>query len=270
MTTTDPRHDPSEKRRRLIAALATLLIVVAALVVMSLLYLRYTADEPRKWPPEDTSELLLAGEWVMRGDVAEPEMTDGEAPSAASEETPESHDLDDSGPAHSNPAPLVTATEESPAKERKKVTTEPTGPTKEELEAQERERQQRETAAKIAKRTAFGGSSSSSASSSGTTGSPSGNAATGAQRGTPGFNLRGRTLDAWDKPSGNATGTITVNVRVDRQGHVVKATYASGTGAIAGNAAARRSCEQAALKSRFSVDLDAPAEQVGTITYHFQ
>lgn len=86
----------------------------------------------------------------------------------------------------------------------------------------------------------------------------------------PGFDLHGRTLASWSKPSGTATGKIVVQVHVDRRGRVTKAEYVSGSGAIAGNMAARRSCEQAAMKSAFSVAENAPVDQVGHITYRFE
>ncbi|WP_301385285.1 hypothetical protein [uncultured Duncaniella sp.] len=57
---------------------------------------------------------------------------------------------------------------------------------------------------------------------------------------------------------------------VNRQGQVTAASYQTGTGAAAANAATRQSCVTAARASRFSVDNDAPAIQTGTITYRFQ
>ena len=60
---------------------------------------------------------------------------------------------------------------------------------------------------------------------------------------------------------------IVVSVRVNRQGHVIAASYSRGTGAVAANTAARQSCVQAAKNSRFSVSTETPAEQTGTITY---
>ena len=104
----------------------------------------------------------------------------------------------------------------------------------------------------------------------GKAGSTNGNSSTGALSGTPGFNLKGRTMDSWSKPQPGPLGTITVKVSVNRQGQVTEASYQSGTGAAAANASTRQNCVNAARASRFSVDNDAPAIQTGTITYRFQ
>lgn len=259
-----------EQKARIISAACTVVIFAVLLALMLTLYLRYTGDEPRVWPPEDTSELLLDGEYVMTGDIPEPDHSDNSpAPSAASEAAPETEDMKDAGPAADQPAPPVTQKQESPAKVKEKVRPEKTGPTKEELEQQEKERKQREAAERINNRVSFGGSGNGKKA-EGKSGSPNGNSANGALAGMPGTNLKGRTLASWEKPAGTETGTIVVSVRVNRQGKVVAASYSSGTGAVASSSAARRSCEQAALRSKFSVDLDAPAEQTGTITYRFE
>ena len=174
-----------DRRRRIEALTATLITVGLILLALLTARLRYNGDEPRVWPPVDSAELLLAGEYVMAGDIPQPELNDPRpAPEAAEQPAPEADDLTDTG--------------------------------------------------------------------------------------TPGTNLKGRTLSSWEKPAGTQTGTITITVRVNRQGHVIAASYATGTGPVASQPAARRSCEQAAMRSRFSVDLDAAVEQTGTITYRFE
>ena len=55
-----------------------------------------------------------------------------------------------------------------------------------------------------------------------------------------------------------------------RQGRVIGAEYSGGSGTVAGSASARKSCVASALRSKFSVDLNAKAEQTGTITYRFR
>ncbi len=263
-------NNDKDRRARLIALFATLLVAQLVVGVLMSIYLKYTGDEPRVWPPEDTSELLLDGEYVMTGDIPQPERTDDTpAEQSAQEAAPETEDLHDTGAAAEEPAPVVSSKQESPVKVREKAKPEKTGPTAEELARIEQEKRQKEAAEKINKRVSFGGSDKGKAD-AGKSGSPNGNSNSGALSGMPGTNLKGRTLASWQKPSGTETGTIVVRVRVNRQGHVVAAEYSSGTGAIASSSAARRSCEQAAMKSRFSVDLDAPAEQTGTITYRFE
>ncbi len=261
----------SGNQPRIIAAASTVVISVAVLLLLLSLYLRYTGDEPRKWPPEDTSELLLDGEYVKLGDIPQPKHEDVNKSAPSSQKaTPPTDDLVDAGEAAPEPAPIVANTkQESPMKVQEKPVPEKTGPTQEELAEREKARQQKEAADKIAKRVNFNGTGKGK-SESGKSGSANGNSNTGALKGTPGTNLKGRTLASWSKPSGAETGTITIQVRVNRQGYVVKASYMSGTGPIASSASARSSCEQAAMQSRFSVDLDAVAEQVGSITYRFE
>lgn len=253
----------------MISAAVTAAVAVGAVALLLLLYLRYTGDEPRKWPPEDTSELLLAGEYVQLGDIPAPAHdAPAPAPAEASEASAAGEDLADEG-AGEEPAPLVASTVESPAKTKAEPKPEKPGPTKEELAQREKEKREKEVAQKVSSRVKFGSSSKSGAS-EGRSGSPNGNATSAALSGQPGTNLKGRSIASWQKPSATATGTITVTVRVNRKGQVVAASYASGTGAVASVATARKSCESAALHSTFSVDEDAPAEQVGTITYRFE
>ncbi len=260
-----------DRRRRIEALTATLITVGLILLALLTARLRYNGDEPRVWPPVDSAELLLAGEYVMAGDIPQPELNDPRpAPEAAEQPAPEADDLTDTGTPAPETAPVVSSEQESPMKTKRKPKPEKSGPTQAELEEQERERKQKEAADRINSRVSFGGTKPGSTQAKGSTGSPDGNASSGALSGTPGTNLKGRTLSSWEKPAGTQTGTITITVRVNRQGHVIAASYATGTGPVASQPAARRSCEQAAMRSRFSVDLDAAVEQTGTITYRFE
>lgn len=106
---------------------------------------------------------------------------------------------------------------------------------------------------------------------SGNAGSPSGNADHGATSGQPGFNVPGRTAQHWGKPSSNYTGTIVVNVVVNKSGRVTSASVdrAKSTGRAASDGATRESCLQAARASQFSVLTDGSSGTSGTITYRF-
>ena len=106
---------------------------------------------------------------------------------------------------------------------------------------------------------------------SGKAGSPNGNSSSGALTGKPGIGgLGGYTLENWSRPSSSLEGTITIQVKVNARGNVVSASYASGTGAAAGNQAARSSCIAAARQSSFSVPKNTTTDAVGTITYRFE
>lgn len=264
-----------ERRRHIVAVTATLLFHALILCVIAFMYLRYNpaAREDRTWPPVDSSEVLFGGEYVMMADGAGAESSVIPEPEAA--EAPAEPAPTDAPATSPEPAPAVsptlTAKAPSPVKAPEPEVKKPTGPTKAEQEAAERKRRQEEqekARQAIASRVSFGKSGSGSGTSD--NGSPNGNSDTGASSGTPGFNLKGRTLDSWQKPPSAPVGTITVTVTVDRQGRVTDAVYYSGSGAAAASTSARQGCIRAARASRFSVDLDAPASQKGTITYHFK
>ena len=103
-------------------------------MLLLLLYLRSTADKPRVWPPEDTSELLLSGEFVQYGDIQQPDMSAHEpAPTPATEPAEPTEDLNAAGEPAPEPAPLVSSKVESPVKVKETPRPEKTGPTKEEL-----------------------------------------------------------------------------------------------------------------------------------------
>lgn len=260
---------------KLTAAIATAVILVVLLI--GLMFSRFEIDlsEEREWPPVDSSEIVFGGEFVKMGDLPTPtQSAESEMlpQSSAEEATHDGTDLDNQGEAVMEEPSKITLDKESPAKEETKPQLEKTGPTKEELAERERIKRENELAAQRKKinsniKNRFNKSSSQA---KGTPGSTNGNSDNGVLSGTPGYSLKGRTPEGWGYPSSTYDGTITIRVKVNRQGHVIDATYAGGTGAAAAQQSVRRSCIEAAKKSRFSVDLDAPAEQVGTITWTFK
>lgn len=252
-----------DRKSRLWALVATVAFHVAVVVALLSIYLTYppASEETREWPPVDSAEMLFGGEYVRIGDTPEP---------AESSESPEPAEIaevsepsESSAPTPAAPEPVITTERPSKAK------TEKTGPTKAEKEAAEkarREAEQRKAIQDRLKKTDFG----SKGGGEGKTGQQDGNSTSGAASGTPGFNLRGRTLAYYEQPPRGPLGTITIRVSVNRRGEVTSAEYSSGTGSAAASTAARNHCINAARKSRFSVDENAAASQVGTITYKFR
>ena len=244
-------------------------------VILVSLYLRYSPAEEAKrgWPPVDSSEVLFGGEFVMTGDSPEQsESSDEPAPAEVAEPTPPAplaEAVENTGSPAPTPAPVISSARPSPATVVKETPAKPTGPPTAEREAAERVKREQEARQRIADKVQFG-KSGTGAAGQGKAGSPDGNSNAGALSGTPGFNLKGRTMDSWQTPPRGPLGTITVRVSVNRQGQVTAASYQTGTGAAAANASTRQSCVNAARASRFSVDNDAPAIQTGTITYRFQ
>lgn len=251
-----------------IAAIATTLIFLA-LVVGLLLSLRLTYSsaemQSREWPPVDSAELLFANEFVAAGDIAP--MDDEEpAPVAESAPSTDAHDMTDAGAAAPHQADIVATDRPAEMTVKKKTEEQPKGPTKEQIEREQKAKAQKETAEAISSRVNFGGAS---AGGQGKT-APQSAGQGSATDGVASAEVGGRSLEHWSKPSARATGTIRVRVAVDRQGRVVRADYYSGSGAVATQQSARESCERAALKSQFSVALDGPVTQIGYITYRFR
>ncbi len=96
-------------------------------------------------------------------------------------------------------------------------------------------------------------------------GSGSGNKGSG-----PSYALAGRSATSLPKPQypGNEEGVVVVQVTVDRNGNVTKAT-AGVRGSNTMNNSLLAAAQKAALKAKFNLDNSAPAYQTGTITYRF-
>ena len=101
-------------------------------------------------------------------------------------------------------------------------------------------------------------------------GAASGNSSQGVLAGKPGVTgLAGYTLEYWAKPVPNSkwSGRVMVRVTVDPRGRVTSAKATGATGDLASHPEVRRACEQAALKSQFSVPKNTMTEGIGTVTY---
>ena len=84
------------------------------------------------------------------------------------------------------------------------------------------------------------------------------------------YNLGGRGHESLPKPyyPGNEEGMVVVQVTVDKSGKVTKAE-AGVKGSNTANPELIAAARKAALQARFKADENAPAFQVGTITYRF-
>ena len=85
-----------------------------------------------------------------------------------------------------------------------------------------------------------------------------------------GYDLGGRGAKSLHRPNDDFSeeGIIVVNIWVDRAGHVTRAEVATKGTEIFNNTM-RQKAIQAAKRSTFASDPDAPEEQHGTITYTF-
>jgi TonB family protein len=291
-----------EDRRKysLWALLITLLITVGTLALLLRFSLRYVQDPNM---PDITQlaqdSILFGGDYVMLGntmDNLQDEFLDQEAAdqSASPEEGDEpdidGDDMEDAGEVNHKTPPLVTQKTESPHKVKeqpKEAEPKKSGPTKpndkqvEKPKAKDRQAEAQETKSKTSTeqktatsnatnnrvKNAFGNQGGNGG---GQQGSASGNSNQGVLAGKPGIGgLVGYTLDYWAKPVPNSkwSGRVTVRVTVNPRGQVTKANAVSATGDLASHPEVRRACEQAALKSRFSVPKNTMTEGIGTVTY---
>ena len=91
----------------------------------------------------------------------------------------------------------------------------------------------------------------------------------GGQGNGAGYDLGGRGAKTLQRPSKDfpEEGHIVVEIFVDQEGNVIRATIAKGTDIT--NTEMRNMALEAAKRSKFIADPTAPEEQKGTITYTF-
>lgn len=289
-----------ENRRKdsLWALLLTLLITVGTLMVMLRLSMQYRPVTDQNPMELAQDSILFGGEYVMLGntlenlqsDLMEESSEQSASPEEGDEPDIEADDMEDAGDVNQKTPPLITQKTESPHKVKeqpKEPEPKKSGPTKQndkvvdKPKAKNNNAEAKETKAKNSNETktstsnatnnrvknAFGKGNGSGG---GQQGSPNGNSKEGVLAGKPSIGgLVGYTLEHWAKPVPNSkwSGTVTVRVTVNPRGQVIKATATGATGALASHPEVRRACEQAALKSSFSVPKNTMTEGIGTVTY---
>lgn len=150
---------------------------------------------------------------------------------------------------------------------------------------EQQEREQKIGAINSRAKNAFGGGKSDNGSQSTGQGNTFGKGNQGSPDGTPGanqyglgggagkgisFSLSGRNARSLPKPAfpGNESGTVVVEVTVDKYGKVTKALPGiKGSNTV--NPDLLEAARKAALSASFNSDPNAPAFQKGSITYHF-
>ena len=103
-------------------------------------------------------------------------------------------------------------------------------------------------------------------------GQPDGNTPTGKTEGTANAHLKGRNVKgSLPKPTYSAQkeGTVVVRIKVDQYGNVVEAVPGV-EGTTVTDKDLWNAARQAAMKAHFNQSADAPAVQMGTITYKFK
>ncbi len=291
--------EEDRRKNSLWALLLTLLITVGTLALLLQYSLRYEQDPNL---PDLTQlaqdSILFGGEFVMLGntlDNVQNDLMDQEAsqPSASPEEGDDpdidADDMEDAGEVNHKTPPLITQKAESPHKVKeqpKEAEPKKSGPTKEndkkvdKPKAKDNKAEAQQTKAKNTNeqkptsnatsnrvKNAFGNGNGNGG---GQQGSAGGNSNQGVLTGKPGITgLVGYTLDYWAKPVPNSkwSGRVNVQVTVNPRGQVIRAKATGASGDLASHPEVRRACEEAALKSRFSVPKNTMTEGHGTITY---
>ncbi len=292
--------EDDRRKHSLWALLLTLLITVGTMALLLRYTLRYEQlpDQPDMTQLAQDS-ILFGGEYVMLGntmDNLQNELMDMEAndqsasPEEGDEPDIEADDMEDAGEVNQKTPPVVTQKTESPHKVKeqpKEPEPKKPGPTKEndkvvekpkakatkaeaqETKAKKTNTEQKNTTSNATNnkvKNAFGNHNGNGG---GKQGSLDGNSQ-GVLAGKPGISgLVGYTLDYWAKPVPNSkwSGRVVVRVTVNPRGQVTKANAVSATGDLASHPEVRRACEQAALKSSFSVPKNTMTEGIGTVTY---
>ena len=292
--------EEDRRKHSLWALLLTLLLTVGTLALLLRFTLRYEQlpDRPDLTQLAQDS-ILFGGDYVMLGntlDNVQNDLMDEESaePSASPEQGDEpdidADDLEDAGEANQKTPPLVTQKTESPHKvkeQTKEAEPKKSGPVKEnekkveKPKAKDKKAEAQETKSKNTSeqktptssaadnrvKNAFG---SGKGQGGGQQGAASGNSSQGVLAGKPGVTgLAGYTLEYWAKPVPNSkwSGRVMVRVTVDPRGKVTSAKATGATGDLASHPEVRRACEQAALKSQFSVPKNTMTEGIGTVTY---
>lgn len=102
-------------------------------------------------------------------------------------------------------------------------------------------------------------------------GQPDGNTPKGPVQGSANAHVKGRNVEGSIPKPGYATqseGTVVVQVKVNQYGEVIEASVVEGTTVT--DKTLWTEARNAALKTHFNMDANAPAVQTGTITYIFK
>ncbi len=263
----------SEKKNKISGIAATILFHAGLLLLLLFMALR----TPLPLPGEEGVEVNLGYDETGMGTDQQPEPAPAQVPPPASRPEPEPEEEEY----------LAQDVEEAPVIEQKKV--EPKKKEPEPVKPKPEPEQkvvepQPEPQPKVNPNALYKGKSTSSTQGGqeGTTGQPGDQ---GNPNGKPGvdnytgsggagdgigFDLGGRGSRSLHKPSYDSKeqGKVVVTIRVDRQGNVTSAVPGA-KGTNVSDQTLWNVAKDAALRSKFIADANAPEIQVGTITYTF-
>lgn len=266
-------------RQQTIATVTTGIAVLLILLLLSAVHLSVTVAD-REWPPRRDGSIALAEPDEQYFDVVtEPLATGRHDPSPAelpepqtnqSEAAPASgHHTADAGPAADAPA-VATSRRPSPVK-AKPETPRPAGPTKEELAREEARRRASSATADAFRRAAGNNNTTSQGAKPGNSGSPAGTSSSvnGSGTGTVGG---GWVIPRYARVPSTLTGSIKMQLRIDRTGAVTSVTFTGGQPPAATDHRLRTAVEAEVRAHRFTRTDAATAPESATayITYTFR
>ena len=254
-----------EKKYRILGII--LAAVTYAVIIVAMILTRISASSEQNSQinaSENKTQIAFDGEeYVEFGDIPEPNLDD-EPASDGSDQTNEGNPGDGEA--------LVSSRHDSPMETPKKKKT---GPTAAELKKQQeeqarikKEKEQQEKEKNKINNRASNAFNRTGGNSAGHSGSPDGNASTGAVSGGPGHNLGTNYRLNAAHFSCAKSGELQFSITVRKDGAVTSVTYVRGTGEAAGDKNVRRQFEQRTRNLRFTVTGDnAPNEKRGVITW---
>ncbi len=264
-----------EKKYRIWGIILATVTYAVVIVAMILTRISTTVSQEEVNASENKTEIAFDGEeYVAMGDIPEPDHNDGEPAADNGEAEPASDGEDETNEGvPGDGQSLVSTNKESKMETPKKKKT---GPTDAELKKQQEEQarikkekeQQEKEKNKINSRAQNAFSKKNNGNGSGQSGSPDGNASTGALSGVPGHNLGTNYRLSAQKFSCTKSGSLRFSITVRQDGTVTSAKYLGGSGEAASDLGVRRQFEERTRSLKFTVSGDnVPNEKKGTITW---
>lgn len=264
-----------EKKYRILGIILAAVTYAVIIVAMILTHISASSEQNSQInASENKTQIAFDGEeYVEFGDIPEPNLDDGEPAANDADNEPASDGSDQTN--EGNPGDgeaLVSSRHDSPMETPKKKKT---GPTAAELKKQQeeqarikKEKEQQEKEKNKINNRASNAFNRTGGNRAGHSGSPDGNASTGAVSGVPGHNLGTNYRLNAAHFSCAKSGELQFSITVRKDGAVTSVTYVRGTGEAAGDKNVRRQFEQRTRNLRFTVTGDnAPNEKRGVITW---
>lgn len=261
----------THNKYRLISAAFTALLAAAAIIALLLVHLSFSGSGFAEWPPVDSTEIMLAEEFVeVEMPPVVPTQGGGSQPDdGATPPPPDANDLRNAGATAEEVTPPITSDQPSTVVEKKRIPEKATGPSQEELDRRAEEKRQKEASEEIKNRMKFGTTAAAEGSGEGDTGSGKGNSTSrGSFKGSGSGSVGGRGVSVAGGISCPMPGTVTVRITVSPEGKVVGNPEIIQPTTIS-DPTVRAHCITRARAARVAPAPDKTADETGRITFTF-